>query len=86
MWFSIAKIHTGSPIRDFIWGSKAAGMIVHDDYFYLFTQWCPENRFLCRLPYVEYLKGGYLFISENKECDSKQIRLKLVTFYVVSRL
>nr|GEW38361.1 hypothetical protein [Tanacetum cinerariifolium] len=45
MWFCLAKTHTRPAIRDFIWGPKATGVIVHDDYFCLFSQWLiPSNN------------------------------------------
>ncbi|XP_024963286.1 uncharacterized protein LOC112503489 isoform X1 [Cynara cardunculus var. scolymus] len=45
MWFCLAKTHTRTAIRDFIWGPKATGVIVHDDYFCLFSQLLlPSNQ------------------------------------------
>ncbi|KAK1412198.1 hypothetical protein QVD17_33237 [Tagetes erecta] len=45
MWFCLAKTQSGPPICDFIWGPKATGVIVHDDYFCLFSPWLlPQNK------------------------------------------
>ncbi|KAI3818496.1 hypothetical protein L1987_12305 [Smallanthus sonchifolius] len=56
MWFCLAKSQTGPPIRDFIWGPKATGVIVHDDYFCFFSQWLlPHNKkhmSKCTLPEI----------------------------------
>lgn len=43
IWFCVAKRQTRPCIRDFVWGPKATGVIVHDDYFCLFSQWVLPN-------------------------------------------
>ncbi|PWA57155.1 transducin family protein / WD-40 repeat family protein [Artemisia annua] len=56
MWFCLAKTHTRPAIRDFIWGPKATCVLVHDDYFCLFSQWLlPSNNkhiSRCMLPQI----------------------------------
>ncbi|KAD7117001.1 hypothetical protein E3N88_04269 [Mikania micrantha] len=56
MWFCLAKCQTKLPICDFIWGPKATGVIVHDDYFCLFSQWLlphkKKHMSKCTLPEI----------------------------------
>ncbi|MFS8022244.1 putative transcription factor WD40-like family [Helianthus anomalus] len=45
VWFCLAKSQTGPTICDFVWGPKASCVIVHDDYFCLFSQWLlPQSK------------------------------------------
>ncbi|KAK9074295.1 hypothetical protein SSX86_006892 [Deinandra increscens subsp. villosa] len=56
MWICLAKCQTGPSICDFIWGPKATSVIVHDDYFCLFSQWLlahnKKHMSKCTLPEI----------------------------------
>ncbi|KAM7508555.1 hypothetical protein LguiA_019008 [Lonicera macranthoides] len=39
IWICVALTHTYPEIRDFFWGPKATAVVVHDEYFCLFSQW-----------------------------------------------
>ncbi|KAJ9546551.1 hypothetical protein OSB04_019094 [Centaurea solstitialis] len=62
MWFCLAKTHTRPAIRDFIWGPKATGVIVHDDYFCFFSQLLPSNQ--------KHMSKSHQNIFEDKSIDS----------------
>eukprot|EP00257_Ricinus_communis_P018591 XP_015577351.1 uncharacterized protein LOC8263496 [Ricinus communis] len=38
-WFCIAVAHTLPAIRDLLWGSQAAAVIIHDSYYSVLSQW-----------------------------------------------
>ncbi|KAA8520765.1 hypothetical protein F0562_014963 [Nyssa sinensis] len=39
IWLCIAFVRTDPAIRDFLWGPRATAVVVHDEYFCLFSQW-----------------------------------------------
>lgn len=39
IWFCVASSHTHPEIQDFFWGPNASAVVVHDEYFSLFSPW-----------------------------------------------
>ncbi|KAF7844056.1 DmX-like protein 2 isoform A [Senna tora] len=39
IWICIASAHTSLPIYDFLWGPRAAAVVVHRNYFGIFSHW-----------------------------------------------
>ncbi|KAI4355258.1 hypothetical protein L6164_004047 [Bauhinia variegata] len=39
VWVCIASAHTSLPIYDFLWGPRAAAVVVHRNYFSIFSHW-----------------------------------------------
>ena len=39
IWVCIAFVHTSLPIRDFLWGSRATAVVIHGNYFSVFSHW-----------------------------------------------
>ncbi|PON42363.1 WD repeat containing protein [Parasponia andersonii] len=39
IWSCIAVSHTSSPIRDFLWGTRATALVIHDSYLSVISQW-----------------------------------------------
>nr|XP_043623601.1 uncharacterized protein LOC122595321 isoform X2 [Erigeron canadensis] len=75
MWICLAKTRTLPAIRDFNWGPKATGVIVHDNYFCLTTQWLlPSNEkdiSKCMLPEIFSDSDTHDFetlINRNEPC------------------
>lgn len=66
IWVCIAFSHTIPPIHDFLWGPRAAAVIIHDTYFCVFSQWL----------FLEHKKHQVeLHLNYNKEnclsCDGR---------------
>lgn len=38
-WVCIASAHTSLPIYDFLWGTRAAAVVVHRNYFSIYSHW-----------------------------------------------
>ncbi|KAK7349415.1 hypothetical protein VNO77_06766 [Canavalia gladiata] len=39
IWICFAYAHTSVPIYDFLWGPRAAAVVVHGNYFSIFSHW-----------------------------------------------
>lgn len=39
VWVKIAFAHTSLPIYDFLWGPRAAAVVIHGNYFSIFSHW-----------------------------------------------
>ncbi|XP_027334436.1 uncharacterized protein LOC113849054 isoform X2 [Abrus precatorius] len=39
IWIRIAYAHTSIPIYDFLWGPRAAAVVIHGNYFSIFSHW-----------------------------------------------
>ncbi|KAK1376621.1 DmX-like protein 2 [Heracleum sosnowskyi] len=39
IWFCVASSHTHPEIQDFVWGPNASAVVVHNEYFSLFSPW-----------------------------------------------
>ncbi|XP_057454842.1 uncharacterized protein LOC130746287 isoform X2 [Lotus japonicus] len=39
LWVRIAFAHTDIPIYDFVWGPRAAAVVIHGNYFSIFSHW-----------------------------------------------
>ncbi|ESW07263.1 hypothetical protein PHAVU_010G115000 [Phaseolus vulgaris] len=39
IWVRIAYAHTSIPIYDFLWGPRAAAVVIHRNYFSIFSHW-----------------------------------------------
>ncbi|KAK7381980.1 hypothetical protein VNO80_00582 [Phaseolus coccineus] len=57
IWVRIAYAHTSIPIYDFLWGPRAAAVVIHRNYFSIFSHW---------LFYMDKKQG-----SNCHPCDSK---------------
>ncbi|KAK7389790.1 hypothetical protein VNO78_25084 [Psophocarpus tetragonolobus] len=57
IWICIAYAHTSIPIYDFLWGPRAAAVVIHGNYFSIFSHW---------LFHVDKKQG-----SNFHPCDSK---------------
>ncbi|KAL3008820.1 hypothetical protein AAZX31_07G052800 [Glycine max] len=57
IWVCIAYAHTSIPIYDFLWGPRAAAVVIHGNYFSIFSHWL----------FHEDKKQG----SKFRPCDSK---------------
>ncbi|KAL4586165.1 hypothetical protein LXL04_010797 [Taraxacum kok-saghyz] len=57
IWFCVAKSQIRPCVRDFVWGPKVTGVIVHDDYFCLLSQLLVPNGGSdnCKIPEIEII-------------------------------
>jgi WD40 repeat protein len=66
IWVCIAFAHTFCPIHDFLWGPRAAAVVIHDNYFSVSSQWlfhvCKKHKATFHLNYTTdiclYCDGG----------------------------
>lgn len=66
IWVCIAFAHTFCPIHDFLWGPRAAAVVIHDNYFSVSSQWlfhvCKKHKATFHMNYTKdiclYCDGG----------------------------
>lgn len=66
IWVCIAFARTFCPIYDFLWGPRAAAVIIHDNFFHVSGQWlfnaCKKHKAKFHLNYTKdiclYFDGG----------------------------
>ena len=56
IWVCIAFAHTLPPIHDLLWGPRAAAVIIHDNYFSVYSQWLflehKKHQAECQMNYI----------------------------------
>lgn len=70
IWICIAFAYTSSPIQNFLWGPRAAAVVIHDNYLSIIGQWLfLDDKKHQYEGYPNYIKGSHQVCEGEKEKD-----------------